>query len=498
MDIGKKSLLESVIEELEKNGMNDKDAVKDVYPYLAEILYSPKDSAMKEKVLRDSINDPKIQNEIRDFDKFKDFDFDEYKSSEVIPSSYENADMKDVSAWYDKAKKALDPTGKGEKFFSENPLYKLKPKMDLTNEDEEYAAFEAFADPYDDDESAWFNNLLDSLGYPDTPEGWEQLATDWNSVMSRKKWADKAELYPGAVKFLFGKTFDVMEDGKKPTAKDVAVDAASNVAWTIPGAQYIKGLSKVPVIGKGVEAMSLARTAPGQAGTFLTSNSFVPVFNEIMDAKFGTDTEAEKQGGLKGRAENAAINAAINMFTPGLVKMLPTRAGGMFGGFGMDPTKYRNTQNVIADFVDYGNKQNAAQRNLRLMNENAKDAAEVIYKWTKRFGDKAKTAVNEKTLGEFKADLPLRLKDKGQTFVDKVDEKGFDKGIREFFAPYREGKRMAELKKLAQDPKSFMEALAPYISSYTVNRLGTNTVGDLIRSRLGRQTRYWKSEEDEQ
>lgn len=85
--------------------------------------------------------------------------------------------------------------------------------------------------------------------------------------------------------------------------------------------------------------------------------------------------------------------------------------------------------------------------------------------------------------------------EKGEDFVRLVDENGFAQGSRDLIGRYDDKIKLAELNRIANTPENFFEKYSPFISSYTVNRLGTNAIGDLIRSRLGRSTRFWNSEE---
>ena len=189
------------------NSQLDDDELEKNFPKINAWFNSASTKEDRLKRLSSVLGDPDFQKELRQFDDFADFDFSEFKPPEknvYKPGELKNADMKDVQKFYAKAKSVIDPTGK----LGETELY------DTAGD----ATFQQLEEKIGEDYTGdWFGELLNAFNYPDTPEGYEQLTQDFQAAMTRMKNKDFTKKFGKAeapLKFVFGKTFNALEDGK--------------------------------------------------------------------------------------------------------------------------------------------------------------------------------------------------------------------------------------------------------------------------------------------
>ena len=158
------------------SGLTD-EQVKEHFPKIDAWFNSASSAEDRRKRLDMLLGDPEVQKELRQFDDFAEFDFSGYKEPSgdaVKPGNLATADMKDVKAFYDRAKRVIDPKGR----LGKTELYDTAGP----------ATFEQLEETIGPDyEGDWFGNLLDEFGYPDTPEGYEALTQTRGDVQLKQK-----------------------------------------------------------------------------------------------------------------------------------------------------------------------------------------------------------------------------------------------------------------------------------------------------------------------
>ena len=463
-------------EELANSGLTMEEIERNI-PLIYSLMTSSKDRSMRTNDLVRMLATKEFQKELKGFDKFKDFDFSKYnESSEVIkdlPKNLNEADIKDVEAWYNKAKQAIDPHGR----LGDTELYDTAgPKtFELLEGDED-----------------WFGTLLDAFGYPTgTPEeeakSMEQLTQDFQTALTRMKnhnFMDKFGKAKTPLKFVFGRSAEVLDEGKKPTIGDVFVDTASNALWTMPFANWFRVGKSLPIGTKIAQNVGLSAIAP--------------VTSEALDTVLGTDTEKEKRRGMKGRAEDAAINTAINMAAPALVKRVPMMATGILDRLKLNSKDAGLISQWLSNRVDYGNSQETAKAALAGMAEVKDEAAQVISKFAERLAGK-KGRVGKETLSNIISWLPTRQRAAGTALAKMIGENNgsFRKGKDAYLKSLVNILEESVQKELANAPETLLDSVRPYLWTYVVNRAGTQGIGGWIRRRFGRTTRPWETETEE-
>lgn len=287
------------------------------------------DTKSRKKNLEALLSDEKFQNELKTLDSFRNFDFSPYKSKEFA-KGLDNAPMEDVLKWYDAAKKSIDPKGK----LRGTELYDTKGDATFSL----LERYDKYADePSEDLTVDWFAQLAKDLGYSDTAEGYDQLEKDLNTVLTRKKIADHSNKYGTATKFVFGNTFDRMDQGHKPTLGDIVSDEASNAAWFVPSGEFLKGLQfakAAPKLDKikAAEGMldkadDIAKFLPSEASKLVElakktgeplslrllasaeSNAVAPTINELARYALSSNDQSLLET-LKGIVTETAVNIA--------------------------------------------------------------------------------------------------------------------------------------------------------------------------------------------
>lgn len=253
--------------------------------------------------------------------------------------------MENVDVWYKSAKKILDP----DNHLGDTELY------DVFNDGTLQGLQDARGGDY------WFTELLDGMGYPDTPEGIEALTKDLTTVLTRKKNAGAAKKYGKAsvpLKFIFDNSFQKLEDGRAPNAIDVGIDMLTNVGWAIPGGTILKGLQAVKLAPKAAKTTGVLGKALGK----IVANSVVPVASnaaEAVNEHFAENsTSAARNGGFWGsRLGQAVIGTGINNFTPNVIKMGAQRVMPFLGLEGKAAGK---ALTWLDTFINHGTKRNKA------------------------------------------------------------------------------------------------------------------------------------------
>ena len=486
-----------ILEAFANSQLTDEEVDKN-FPKISSWFNSASTAEDRQKRLESLLGDPEMQRELRQFDDFADFDFSGYKEPQkdaYKKGELSTADMKTVKKFYDRAKNVIDPKGR----LGKTELYD-------TAGDPTFQQLEEKIGP--DYEGDWFGNLLEEFGYPDTPEGMEQLTQDFQSALTRVKNSQFADKYGAAknpLKFLFKNTFDVLEDGKKPTAGDISVDAGANVAMAIPAAKMFPMLGTVLRVGpKGAAAAELAmkanapRTIGGKIGKTLATAAAVPTATQTADYAFGTDTEKEKKEGALGRAVAAGTGTFVNMATPFLLNMLPGRVMAMTGNAGLNNKDAQVVRETIGDVIFNGGRAGAAKARLEGLADEALDRKDVALQFAKKLAGKNRATTEE--LAEIAAGFGRRLEQPALEMARAIESAGgkVDDGIMNFLMSGKDNLLEMQLGKLAQQPTNAFGAMLPYLSSYTVNRLGTGKVANYGKRMLGRYTNRFVEDEPEE
>lgn len=486
-----------ILEAFANSQLTDEEVAKN-FPKIEAWFNSASTAEDRQKRLESLLGDPEMQKELRQFDDFADFDFSQYK--EPPKEAYKKGDlatasMKDVKNFYDRAKRTIDPKGR----LGKTELYD-------TVGDQTFQQLEEKIGP--DYEGDWFGNLLQEFGYPDTPEGYEQLTQDFNAALTRTKNSNFAEKYGSGkapLKFLFKNTFNVLEDGKKPTIGDVAVDAGTNAAMTIPAAKMFPMLGAALRVGpKGVQAAEFAakadapRTILGKVGKSVATAAAVPTASQAADYAFGTDTEKEKKEGLLGRAVSAGSGTFVNMAAPGLLYMLPGRALAMTGNAGLRGKDAETVRQSIGEIIFNGGRANAAKERLAGLADDLADKKDVVLEFAKRLSGKKNASAEE--LAGIAAGFGRRLEQPALNLAKSIQGQGGNvgAGIRDFMAAGRDDVQKLFLEQMAAQPATVLESMLPYLSAYGVNRAGTGKVADYGKRMLGRYTNRFVEDDEEE
>lgn len=489
-------LYKAVLDFYDNDERNDEQFRED-YPNLFAIVNSPTDKLQRYKVFSDSLKNPALLKELGDIDKIaENFDLTEYergadkdakplegKKGSDGKSAWDNESMENVDVWYNSAKKILDP----DNHLGDTELY------DVFNDKTLQGLQDARGGDY------WFTELLDGMGYPDTPEGIEALTKDLTNVLTRKKNAGVAKKFGKAktpLKFIFNNSFQKLEDGRAPNKYDVGIDMLTNVGWAVPGGAYLKGLQAA----KLAPAASKTTGVLGKALGKIEANAVVPVLSnaaEAVNEHFADNaTSAARNGGFWGsRLGQAVIGTGINNFTPNVIKMGDTRVMPFFGLEGKAAGK---ALTWLDTFINHGTKRNKAASEYveKVLEDQAKrDAAVFARKFSLegvRNPELANVLLNETKpgyLGQNVEDLSRFLfndsENAGKAAIaswlrNNVTNRGEKAVLRHF---YKQAKTKAD-------------QILPWLSSYLVNRSGTQNIGDLIRQRVGRSTRFWDDDEE--
>lgn len=496
-ETAKKDPYGMIVDAIEKSQLTDEELAKN-YPNLWSWFNSSDAENSRRKRLDMLLGDPEMQREFRKFDDFADFDFSQFK--EPPKEAYKKgnlatASMKDVKNFYDRAKRTIDPNGR----LGKTELYDTAGPGTFEQLEEKIGP------NYEGD---WFGNLLDEFGYPDTPEGMEQLTQDFQAALTRmknSKFGDKFGRAKAPLKFLFHNSFNVLEDGKKPTIGDVAVDTGTNVAMAIPAAKMFPMLgSALRIAPKGAQAAEIAlkanapKTILGKIGKSLATAGAVPTASQAADFAFGTDTEKEKKEGLLGRAVAAGTGTFVNMATPFLLNMMPGRVLAMTGNAGLNGKDAQVVRETIGDVIFNGGRAGAAKARLEGLADEALARKDVALEFAKKLFGKTRATTEE--LAEVAAGFGRRLEQPALNLARAIESKGGNvgAGIRDFMLGGRDNILKLQLERLAQLPTNALTAIMPYLSAYVVNRAGTGKVADYGKRMLGRYTNRFVEDDEEE
>lgn len=484
------------------NSQLDDDELEKNFPKINAWFNSASTKEDRLKRLSSVLGDPDFQKELRQFDDFADFDFSEFKPPEknvYKPGELKNADMKDVQKFYAKAKSVIDPTGK----LGETELY------DTAGD----ATFQQLEEKIGEDYTGdWFGELLNAFNYPDTPEGYEQLTQDFQAAMTRMKNKDFTKKFGKAeapLKFVFGKTFNALEDGKKAGIGDVAVDAGSNILWLVSPTKFLPivksvvgGATKVvPKLGK-VEGMlakaDAPRTALGEVLKNVSVNGVAPAFHSFGDYVLGTDTEEEKRNGLTGRAIEALTGTGVNLAIPGYAEGIVSSVFNRLGRKGLNPENAARVANSIGTFLNFGSRQEQARSILAgllgktdFAKRTAKNFAQNLSKNKKVFEDAE--------LGRAAASLPRSLMDSGRNLAHIVSENGgnLGAGVKNFVKSNTNKVDEEFWRTVADIPENIWDLSAPFVVNYVLNRMGTDEFGSYLSNILARPIRRISGKDEE-
>lgn len=496
-DSAKKDIYGMILNAFANSQLTNKQ-IEEHFPKVWSWYNSASTKDDREKRLEMLLGDPEMQKELRQFNAFSKFDFSGYKEppkEAFKKGDLATASMKDVKNFYDRAKRTIDPKGR----LGKTELYDTAGPGTFEQLEEKIGP---------DYEGDWFGNLLDEFGYPDTPEGMEQLTQDFQAALTRTKNANAAEKYGSAkapLKFLFSNSFKVLEDGKKPTLADVAVDAGTNAAMAIPAAKMFPMLgSALRIAPKGAQAAEIAlkanapKTILGKIGKSLATAGAVPTASQAADYAFGTDTENEKREGLLGRAVSAGSGTFVNMAAPGLLNMLPGRVLAMTGNAGLRGKDAQVVRETIGDLIFNGGRASAAKARLADLADDAIAKNDVAIQFAKKLSGKNNATTEE--LAEIAAGFGRRLEQPALNLARSIDSKGgnVDAGIMEFLTSGKDNILEMQLERLAQQPTNALTAIMPYLSAYGVNRAGTGKVADYGKRMLGRYTNRFVEDDEEE
>lgn len=458
---------------------------KSLYPKLFDLFQAPASEEERRAIMKKLLKDKDFQKELLDWTPFENFDFDSYGKEDEPIIGLANKDFEDVAKWYARAKKRLDPYSR----LRNTELYDTVG--DFTFQQLE----DKIGENYTGD---WFGELLNEFNYPETPEGYEQLTQDLQTALTRVKNHDFSDKYGKAkipLKFLNRRTFDVLEDGKKPSFGDVAVDGISNVAWSIPAVGWGKiglGMKELAGLKAAGKVAPLAKVIGANVGKAAAA----PATIEALDEVLGTDTEREKRDGMLGRARDVAINTAINFGTPELIKRTVPTVSSVLGKLGLDTKNFGYIQDKLNRFIDYGNRQNKADDVLKKITDGKDEALFVVENFAKNLGNRI-GPVDANRLGYAAARVPERFADEAEALANSVASNGYNwlKGSLSYLKSKDNPIKERINRSIADMPKSVFDEILPYLSSYGVNRLGTNGVFDVIKRRIGRTTQPFDEQE---
>lgn len=493
-ETAKKDPYGMIVDAIEKSQLTDEE-LSNKYPNIWSWFNSSDAENSRRKRLDMLLGDPEMQREFRKFDDFADFDFSGYK--EPPKDAYKKGDlatasMKDVKDFYDRAKRTIDPNG----LLGKTELYETAGPGTFEQLEEKIGP------NYEGD---WFGNLLDEFGYPDTPEGMEQLTQDFQAALTRtknSKFGDKFGSAKAPLKFLFTNSFNVLDDGKKPTIGDVAVDAGTNAAMAVPAAKMfpmLGGALRFLPKGAGAAEIALKANAPktilGKIGKSLATAGAVPTASQAADYAFGTDTEKEKKEGVLGRAVAAGTGTLVNAVTPWLLSMSPNRVLPLLG---LRPKDSETVRQGLGDLIFHGGRAGAAKAKLAELAEDAVERKDVALEFAKRLSGKEKAGPDE--LSAIIAGFGRRLEKPATELARAIESAGgkVDDGIMNFLTSGRDNIAENTYEKLAQQPTNALTAMMPYLSAYVVNRLGTGKVAKSVKGMLGsRFGRFVEDDEEE-
>lgn len=490
------ALYKAALDFYENGYTRNDEAFKEDYPNLFAIINYPSDYMQRFKAFSDSLKNPDLLKELGDIDDIAEkFDLTEYERNadkEAKPlegkkgtdgkSAWDNESMENVDVWYNAAKKILDPDNR----LRNTELY------DVYND----RTLQALQDERGGD--YWFTELLDGMGYPDTPEGIEALTEDLVTVLTRKKNAGFADKFGKAKKplsFIFNNTFQKLEDGRNPNAADVLIDTGTNVGWAVPGGTILKGLQAAKVAPKAAKTTGMLGKTIGK----IEANSVVPVASnaaEAVNEHFADNaTSAARNGGFWGsRLGQAVIGTGINNFTPNVLKMSVAK---VMPFLGIEGSAAGKALTWLDTFINHGTKRNKAASEYveKVLEDQAKRDAAVFARKYSLEGvsnpELANVLLKETKpgyIGQNVEDIARALfndrENAGKSVIaqwlrSSVNNPGEKQVLRHF---YRQEKKTAD-------------QVLPWLSSYLVNRGGTQTIGDMIRQRVGRSTRFWDDDE---
>lgn len=491
-EVQKKDPYKILFDAMAASGLTDEE-LKKYFPKAMNLWKSGASENDRRKVMEAMMGDPEFQKELRLWDDFVDYDFSGYekpKEKDVKPGNLSSADMKNVEKFYTKAKQVIDPKG----LLGNTELYDTAGSKTFEQLEEKIGS---------DYEGDWFGNLLKAFNYPDTPEGMEQLTQDFQTALTRMKnsrFMGKFGKAETPLRFMFGKTAEALDDGKKPTWADAGIDASTNILWAITPTKFLPGISSVltkvssafPKAGKLADFVYKAdnpQTVLGKIIKGVGTNAVAPVYRSAADYAVGTDTEREKEEGLEGRAIDAATGTAVNLATPALINKTVPLILNTLNRLNLNPKVVSYGLQKTSDFVNYGNKQTAANERLGdLLGEvsNAKRTAMLL---AQRL-NKQRNSVKPKDLGSAVANLPGILHGYGNELAGFVENAGgnLGQGVKDFIRSKANKRSEAYYREIMEMPETLWDFMAPYLSSYLVNRAGTNQVGERTRRLLDRKT----------
>lgn len=489
-------LYKAVLDFYENDDRNDVEFKED-FPNLFAIVNSPTDKLQRYKAFSDSLKNPALLKELGDIDNIAEkFDLTEYefgadknakplegKNGSDGKSAWDNESMENVDVWYKSAKKILDPDNR----LGDTELY------DVFNDRTLQGLQDARGGDY------WFTELLDGMGYPDTPEGIEALTNDLTTVLTRKKNAGAAKKYGAALtplKFLFDNTFQKLEDGRAPNIYDVGIDMLTNVGWAVPGGTILKGLQAVKLAPKAAKTTGVLGNALGK----IEANSVVPVASnaaEAVNEHFAENsTSAARNGGFWGsRLGQAVIGTGINNFTPNVIKMGAQRVMPFLGLEGKAAGK---ALTWLDTFINHGTTRNKAASEYveKVLEDQAKrDAAVFARKFSLdgvRNPELANVLLNETKPGY----ISQNVENIARTLFNDKENDGKAAIAQWLRSNVNDAGEKAVLRHSYRQAKTMADHVLPWLSSYLVNRGGTQSIGDWIRQRVGRSTRFWGDEEE--
>ena len=493
----KKDPYAMITEAFLNSNLTDEEVAKH-FPKINAWFNSASTAEDRQKRLEMLLGDPEMQKELRQFDDFADFDFSGYK--EPPKEAYKKgelatAGMKDVKNFYDRAKRTIDPQGR----LGNTELYETAGPGTFERLEEKVGP---------DYEGDWFGNLLDEFGYPDTPEGYEQLTQDLQAALTRTKnsnFPDKFGSGKAPLKFIFKNTFGALDDGKKPTLADTFIDSGTNAAMFVPAAKMFPMLGSALRVGpKGARAAELAakadapKTILGKMLRNVSTAAAVPSGSQAADYAFGTDTEKEKKEGLLGRAVAAGSGTFVNMAAPGLLNMVPGRFLAMTGNAGLRGRDAETVRQSVGEMIFNGSRANAAKERLAAMADDALAKKDVVLEFARKLSGKKNASTEE--LAGIAAGFGRRLEQPAINLARSIENQGGNvgAGIRDFMASGNDKVLTAFLEKMSKQPSSALEEVLPYLSAYGVNRAGTGKVANYGKRMLGRYTNRFVEEDEEE
>lgn len=170
----------------------------------------------------------------------------------------------------------------------------------------------------------------------------------------------------------------------------------------------------------------------------------------------------------------------------------------MTGNAGLNNKDAQVVRETLGDLIFNGGRVGAAQNRLKGLAEDAMERRDIALKFAEKLSGKNNATTEE--LAEIAAGFNRRLENGALNLARTIDSKGGDvyAGIEDFLNAGTDRILELQLGNIAKQPTNMLSAAMPYLSAYTVNRLGTGAVADYGKRMLGRYTNRFVEDDSEE